>query len=228
MRAALLAVVFLTACSNAPQRRIYYCDGAVDVCPPEAFTHPGYAPAGAGLPEYMPVDEVPKAERGKDRRVLPPTREPGIWASDGDETRAMAKRDRADQIPVYVAGVKVQLPRDRSTAAVRSCADIVSRALTESGAAPTLASWNADVQQCEVLRMVENCLARRGANKTITTTVRDEAEASQRLVAKARATACHDIARTPEHNNVRAKVVSLLRRELGGWQNVTELDEDLR
>lgn len=220
MRAALLAV-FLVSCA-APSGSREYHQSAFPTAPPFSATMD--APIMVGQPGFAgEPEEVP---RGKDRRVLPPTQEPGIWASDGDETRA-AMRDRADRSPVYVAGVKVQLPGDRSTAAVRSCADIVDRALTESEVGAVLTGWDGAVQRCEVLRMVENCLARRSSNKA-TTAVRNEAEASQRLVAKARATACEGISRTPEQNRVRATVIALLRRELGNWQNVTELDEDLR
>lgn len=81
MRAAILAL-FLVAC--APPARRTYQDGPPSRAAP-AFVHPGYAPAGAGLPEYMPgqPEPLPRSPHG---RILPETPEtrrgPGIWAGD--------------------------------------------------------------------------------------------------------------------------------------------------
>lgn len=110
----LLLLLVLSACSSVPKRQVYYCDG-VETCPPEAFTHPGYTPAGAGLPEYIPAEEVPKAPRSPHKRPLPETpktrREPGIWA--GDTARASIN-DPAS--PVSVLGVSIPHHPDVKTA----------------------------------------------------------------------------------------------------------------
>lgn len=109
-----LLLLLLSACSSAPKRHVYYCDG-VETCPPEAFTHPGYTPAGAGLPEYLPTEEVPKAPRSPHKRLLPETpktrREAGIWA--GDIARASIN-DPAP--PVSVLGVNIPHHPDVKTA----------------------------------------------------------------------------------------------------------------
>lgn len=49
---------------------------------PPVFSPAEDAPYNVGHPGF--VGEPEKVPRGTDRRVLPPTREPGIWASDGD------------------------------------------------------------------------------------------------------------------------------------------------
>lgn len=90
-RVVLLSMwLVLSGCATSGQSREYHDGMPVRTVP--VFVTPGYTPAGAGLPEYMPgMDAAPAVPRGKDRRVLPETpqsrREPGIWASD-DERRA--------------------------------------------------------------------------------------------------------------------------------------------
>lgn len=96
----LAALAFAISCAPATSRRTYR-DG-VEVAPAAEFAPPGYAPAGAGLPEYVPGPPVPMVERGRDRRVLPPTRDPGIWASDGPT--------HVDVEDLKVLGVQLLLP----------------------------------------------------------------------------------------------------------------------
>lgn len=92
MKRTLWLTLFLAACSSAPELQREFHDGPM-VSPAPTFTTPGATPIGrggpmVGQPGYVgPVENIP---RGTDQRVLPPTREPGIWASDSDPTR---KRD---------------------------------------------------------------------------------------------------------------------------------------
>ncbi len=80
MRAIILCL-FLAACASPERRELR--DGA-PVRPAPVFVAPGYTPAGAGLPEYMPgpPEPVRVEPQPKPTRLLPPTREPGIWASN--------------------------------------------------------------------------------------------------------------------------------------------------
>lgn len=156
MRKFLLMAMFLAACSSAPTRRTDYCDG-VEVCPPEAFTHPGYTPAGAGLPEYRPTEEEPEVSRGKDRRVLPATRGPGIWASDGDETRAAM---RQTPVPPSVGPVALSFPETATTEEerkpTRKCARSLNAAIS-SAAWDSMMRLSPRLQACLVARLYAYC-----------------------------------------------------------------------
>jgi hypothetical protein len=79
--ALALALLCLMGCASPSPPVHELRDGPMPAVRP-VFTPPGYAPAGAGLPEYMPGQPNPTVPRGTDTRVLPPTREPGLWAGD--------------------------------------------------------------------------------------------------------------------------------------------------
>lgn len=85
MKIRSLLLLFLAACASPEPTRREFHDGPM-VRPAPAFVTPGHTPAGAGLPEYVPGSPAP-VSRGTDRRVLPPTKEPGVWASDSKVPR---------------------------------------------------------------------------------------------------------------------------------------------
>lgn len=74
----LYAVLLCFACAPAPRQ---YMDGA-PLRPPVPRTT--FTPPGTGLPEYLgPPEAKPDVQPNPGpKRVLPPSMEPGIWASD--------------------------------------------------------------------------------------------------------------------------------------------------
>lgn len=105
----LYAVLLCLACSSAPRQ---YMDGAPMRPPAPIVVEPRATPPGTGLPEYW----APPAERKPDvqpnprpRRYLPPSREPGIWASD-------ERPASDDPIPaIKVLDVEIPMPPDIET-----------------------------------------------------------------------------------------------------------------
>ncbi|MFP2963363.1 hypothetical protein ACLEPN_37825 [Myxococcus sp. 1LA] len=101
--AASLVCLLLSACAgpDAYERTA--------VRPPPPTRAPRHNPAEdaphtKGQPGY--VDSAGRhVPRGKDRRHLPPSERPGIWASDGDERRASALQTPAPMADSRPAGV---------------------------------------------------------------------------------------------------------------------------
>lgn len=94
MRFSVLAVVLVAGCGSGVHRTTYR-QSAFPTTP--AFSPVEDAPHTVGQPGY--VGEPEKAPRGTDRRVLPPTREPGIWASDRPRPVAPPVRTPGEPIP---------------------------------------------------------------------------------------------------------------------------------
>lgn len=138
--------VFLVSCA-APSGRTYRDGVPVERAP--VFVTPGYAPAGAGLPEYMPVNDVPTAPRGTDRRVLPPTREPGIWASDSEPKTK----------PIPRIGKTLFPSPEVSDAEINpSCIGQVNDLLDSSGKRAKLERLIEPVQHCIAATLYEACI----------------------------------------------------------------------
>lgn len=155
MRTALLAV-FLLSCA-APSGRTYRDGVPVERAP--VFVTPGYAPAGAGLPEYMPTAERETVPRGKDRRVLPPSREPGIWASDSEP------RASAEPFDGTVAGVSLPIAREMNTVEgltqVAQCGLSLIDAAQRGKVMQRLERLPLETRRCLVAQMYRQCMATR-------------------------------------------------------------------
>lgn len=88
MKRLLLLVAALTGCATSAVPSSYH--QAVRPAVPQPLiqqqppSYPGqtHTPAGTGL--YRPESGPAKVERSPNQRVLPATREPGVWAADGD------------------------------------------------------------------------------------------------------------------------------------------------
>lgn len=149
-------VLFLVSCT-APSGREYHDGPVVERAP--VFVTPGHTPAGAGLPEYMPVYETPTIERGRDRRVLPPTREPGIWASD--EPRA----GDTEPVPADPILFGVRLPfapeaqTDLGRLPTRLCAFNMGRALSASSDFAQARRLNDFEKACLAAKLYAFCAA---------------------------------------------------------------------
>lgn len=158
-RVVLLSMwLVLSGCATSGQSREYHDGMPVRAAP--VFVTPGYTPAGAGLPEYMPgMNAPPAAPRGKDRRVLPPTRELGVWAADGDETRA-AKA--GDVLPVSISDVVLPFSPTATTATERAptkrCAYSMNIALSMTGDHPAVRALSPEqIKTCLAARLYQYC-----------------------------------------------------------------------
>lgn len=143
-------VLLLVSCA-APSGRVYRDGAPVERAP--VFVTPGYTPAGAGLPEYMPVHEAPTVERGRDRRVLPPTREPGIWASDSGS--------KAKPKPAVILGVVVPEPTDAHAPGYTSgyCADVYNDIIDQNDLRSRSETLPLAVRRCMAAKLYDHCIS---------------------------------------------------------------------
>jgi hypothetical protein len=102
----LCLAVILAGCASGPPEQ--YHRGT--------FTPPPPAPVrpGVGLPTYDPhVKPLPPQPQPKPKRLLPPTREPGIWASDAPESPP-DPLDDGEPAPL-VLGIRLPYPDEPSS-----------------------------------------------------------------------------------------------------------------
>lgn len=155
MKTYLLAALLLLGCTTPTGTEFHR--GTVTVRPPP---RPTYTPAGAGAPVVgQPGYQRPTLPPSPNRRVLPPTEGPGLWSAD--EPKAV-KEDRAAQLQVFAAGVKLPSPEGESTAAVRVCGMHVNEAVKRGGAKATFAAAPRKERECAVARLFASCLAIQG------------------------------------------------------------------
>lgn len=159
---ALLLCLFLAACA-APERHDLR-DGA-PVAP--VFVTPGYTPAGAGLPEYMPGHPEPVRIEPNPRpnRLLPQTPKtrqgPGIWASDAPD--ATDPRDDGQPAPL-VLGVRLPYwttqdePADREH--TRQCAARGDRLLRRMMTPSEVTALSDAERACLAMQMYDLCSLR--------------------------------------------------------------------
>lgn len=153
MKSYLIAFLFLTACaSQEPERREFH-DGPM-VRPAPAFVTPGATPAGAGLPEYVPGTAAP-VSRGTDRRVLPPTREPGVWASD------KPKISGEIATPVML-GINIPIPVDDNGKPdylfANQCAEATDTMFKESTLKAPAQRLRYEERECLTARIYDMCI----------------------------------------------------------------------
>jgi hypothetical protein len=127
----VLAVSFLSACAASGPTS--YRQAAAPMPAPGPLivqqppTYPGatYAPVGAGLPEVgQPGRQGASVPRSPDKRILPPTKEPAVYAADG-APRAVS----APGLGVTVLGVGFDLGLELKPArAAHECAKAVNDA----------------------------------------------------------------------------------------------------
>lgn len=154
---ALIAVAILlqTGCASPEPSRREFRDGPMPTRAP-VFVAPGYAPAGAGLPEYMPGQPTPSVKRGEDRRVLPPTKEIGIWNSgehpiDFDPNAAPILLGHALPIPATVG-------TDADKVLPSACAQSMALIAEPGGRPyPLLRTWSEDAKKCMAARLYAKC-----------------------------------------------------------------------
>lgn len=96
--------------------------------PPVAYTSPPaqpYAPRGAGAPLVgQPGAPAPVVPRSPNKRPLPATREPGLWAADG--AKASTELEERKLLGTYLPGLKGVVDSDGFA---KRCAAEMTRAL---------------------------------------------------------------------------------------------------
>lgn len=193
------------------------CAGGLQAFDAPGVPAPVFTPVGAGAPILGQPGQhrsPPVLPPSPNKRILPATREPGIWAAD--ETRAA--RDKADKEPVSVLDVPLPAPDGKaSTRPVRACKAMIDTGLVEAGLKENLAALPQNVRRCVVARLLEACLRTKGKKEL----ARDE-QAEARLYYEsfqvARAwwpVACKDI----DYNNddlslIYDEVTSSLKRQI--------------
>jgi len=152
-------LMLVVGCAGASGRHELR-DGATAEHAP-VFVTPGHTPAGAGLPEYMPVEETPKAERSPHHRVLPPTPEPRIYS--GDEPHAAVHPETGEPVPDDPLLLGVRLPfapeaqTDIGKLPTKLCAFHMNLALELSRMLPAAERLNSFQKKCIAARLYEHC-----------------------------------------------------------------------
>ncbi len=114
---------------------------------------PRYVPAGAGAPRVgQPGERSAPMERSPNTRVLPPTREPGIWAAD--EPKAVKK-----PVPASPPDIDELLAARPSPGApeLLSCRQRVLRASKSSGQEETRRNLPRTPRECLTARLLLHC-----------------------------------------------------------------------
>lgn len=150
--AAAFAMLCVMGCVSSEPRREFH-DGPM-VRPAPAFVAPGHTPAGAGLPEYMPGPPNP-VQRGTDTRVLPPTKEPGIWASDRPKVSGEL------ETPVML-GINIPVPVDDDDKpdywVANMCAQTVYTTFLDATLKLPAQKLRYEERECLVGRLYEACV----------------------------------------------------------------------
>lgn len=170
----LLPILLLAACfSSAPSHRELHDGAPMRTTPVEPRIT--YAPNGTGLPEYWGQPEAKQYPRGTDKRVLPPTREPGIWASDEpqhessepsagiyDKPWVVHERKPNNLIATSLAfrapGELSDLLPEQSHKVVFGCKWSMHQAAKDVPGAWEIAYLPSRVQQCVNAKLVRHCM----------------------------------------------------------------------
>lgn len=172
---------------------------------PPSFPTPGATPAGAGIVVPTPEGGEQVVPRSPNKRILPATKEPGLWAADG---APMASGGDAPSL------FGVALPEPTGAAmlveASRACVSTVEAAAKSIGADKGVAVYPPLVRKCMAAWAYLMCAKHRheamlpspGADDKIDY---EKANAVSRLVMHAlqiERAACRDVTRTEEQMDV--------------------------
>lgn len=121
---------------------------------------PSHLPAGAGASPLGQPWQQPgvQVERSPNRRILPPTPEPGLWASDAVEA---SRPTKYNDMPAMLSGVRLPAPKGESTDATRRCAATMNNALWGARLHEAMARLDSNVRTCIAARLFEYCAIRR-------------------------------------------------------------------
>ena len=152
----LLCLTVLIGCASATPGSPDLRDGA-PVRPAPVFVTPGYTPAGAGLPEYMPGPPEPVRVEPNPRpaRVLPETphtrREAGLWASSTPSSWPQV-------LEVPLPGP--ENPSDTETVPASLCSYFINKRIDEFGLRRALENLSPAERKCFVGRAYHDCASR--------------------------------------------------------------------
>jgi hypothetical protein len=185
------------------------------------FTPPPPAPLrpGVGAPVLgQPGQSQAVMPRSPHRRVLPPTREPGVWA--GDQPRAAGFEDVKDVEPLILG---VRLPyinepplNEEETWPVRWCAAAANTTLEVRADPSTISALTMAERECLAAMFYAACAgAQRGATmlRTDIPHARAHAEAMAARAAAFRDEKCNTDSRTP-------RVFNLVMLLVNNWKAV--------
>lgn len=126
---------------------------------PETPPEPVYTPAGAGLPgERVPGASGASVPRSPNKRLLPRTDEPGLWAAD--KARAMDPREKPPDTPGllgFVLPFPLAAETDRERELTRWCAYKMGNAIKETDRAGDVWRLPSDTRRCIAARLYEHC-----------------------------------------------------------------------
>jgi len=187
---------------------------AVIVQQPPSYPGATYTPLGTGLPTMgQPGASRPAVARSPNKRVLPPTKEPGLWAADGAPS-AVARH--------HLWGVEIPLPEGATAHLVEReawhCANGMDGVAGGIRKVAFISTLPEDVRRCMVARAQYHCafeeglLAQRNAARGSTSdTARIEALAALEAHALAlRSKWCADVTLTDKQQTA-------LRTVLDSW-----------
>jgi len=146
----LLAVLILAACASPVP--ITYNQGALRPPPPPSFNPTTDAPITIGQPGYTGPGIVVEPNP-RPKRILPPTRGPGIWAGDGP-------KGPATKFLGSLVGIGVPEPEDAELIpAVKRCGDMMNDVAHDSAAVQReLALVDVPTRICAVASILQSCM----------------------------------------------------------------------
>lgn len=150
-------LVLLCGCASSPTTYRQGAPGFAPVAPAPAYAPPGAGAPMVGQPGQQGAPEVPRSPH---KRVLPATKEPGLWASDSSA---------ASNLPAVPRIVGVDLPfppgatKDEEKYIARTCGQEMSRVVQ---GLRTLNKWDVtglslEERRCIAARLYEHCASGR-------------------------------------------------------------------
>jgi hypothetical protein len=127
--------------------------GAYRPTPPTIPPAP-VGPHTVGQPGH--VRTAPELERSPHKRVLPATREPGLWAGD----RPKATKDPEDLTPVTLLGIVLPFVPDAddlSRSYTRTCGEQMDYALARGNVEPRAQALSIIPRRCLAARLYQHC-----------------------------------------------------------------------
>jgi hypothetical protein len=162
MRATIILTLAIAACATAPERSELR-QGAFRPAPP-AFNPTTDAQHTVGQPGYLPEPRVTPQPQPHPERLLPPTKEPGIWATRQPPEQLPGWRDREPT----VLGVRLPYPvleRDlleSDMLQTRRCAAVAGAVLGFLMTKIDVSALSVSERACLAARMYFFCTARDG------------------------------------------------------------------
>lgn len=170
MRFAYLIAVLafaLAACTTTPPSYSQAAAPAFRPAPrPPMFTpgyspntqpEPAHTPAGAGLPgERVPGTAAPGVTRSPNKRLLPASEEPGLWAADGDPALMAGA-----STPPEILGVHLPLSAEGTSESAGRCARGAENGLAsihDRALRSELERLPLDARRCAVADFYERCV----------------------------------------------------------------------